>query len=157
MTIIEPLTPEAMEETIAVILRAFDPSYEADARLEMGRSLSPDDHFDRPETFIARRDGRIAGIIQYARNYAHFDIFSFGWVAIDPSFQGKGVGKALIAYAEDHIARNILRGRPGTILIIDDTRVKKPSSDYYLSRGYTDGPLTHRGMHVMVKILNKTA
>jgi len=152
---IQALTENQIDEAVAVILRAFDPSYEKDARLELGRSLSPAAHFDRPETFVALRDGKIVGTIQTAQNYAHFDVYSLSWIAVDPAVQGRGVGKAMVSHAEDHIARNILKGKPGTILIVDDTRVKNPGTDYYLRMGYADGPVTHRGMQVMVKIVNK--
>jgi ribosomal protein S18 acetylase RimI-like enzyme len=152
---IEPLTLERIDDSVGVILRAFDASYEKDARLELGRSLSPHDHFDRPETFVALQDGKVVGTIQTAQNYAHFDVYSLSWIAVDPAMQGRGVGKSMVRHAEEHIARNILNGKPGTILIVDDTRVKNPGTDYYLRMGYADGPVTHRGMQVMVKIVNK--
>src|SRR6185295_10064182 len=152
---IEPLTEDRLDEAVSVILRAFDPSYEKDAYYELGRSLAPEKHFEKPDTFMALRDGRIAGTIQTAQNYAHFDVYSLSWIAVDPAAQGQGIGKAMVRHAENHIARTILKGKTGTILIIDDTRVKNPGTDYYLRMGYADGPVTHRGMQVMVKILNK--
>ncbi len=150
---IQPLTADRIDESIAVIVRAFDPTYEDSAREELRWSLSEPSYY-RPDSFVAVADGKVAGFIQCAANYAHPDTFSIGWVAVDPTHQRQGIGRALVDHAEAHIAKKMLKGKRGTILIVDDTRLKNPGTDFYLRRGYEDGPLTHKGMHVMVKIVN---
>jgi ribosomal protein S18 acetylase RimI-like enzyme len=150
---IDFLRKEEFEEAVSLSCRAFDDSYDAPAREEL--TWGPPPHKDATATFAARIGGCLAGIIQTLQNPVHFDVYSISWVAVDPAQQGKGIGGALVRYAEDYIARIMLEGRPGTILIVDDTRLKNPHLNYYGRLGYADGPLlTHRGMQVMVKTVN---
>lgn len=152
---IVPLPKDDFEKAMALIVRAFDETYEECARFEFGWSLTDDTSDYKPTSLAAYAGDVLAGIVQYGQNYAHIGAYSLGWVAVDPGFQNKGIGKKLVEHAEAHINEHRLHGQPGTILIVDTTRVERPDTDYYLRMGYIDGPLTHAGMHVMIKVLNK--
>ncbi len=153
--VIDILKESDLDEAVAMLVRAFDSRFEKDARIELQRSLGPNP--DARITFVARLDGKIVGTVQCMMDYVHTDTYCLFWVGADPDYQGVGVGRALMAHAENHIARDLLKGKPGTVIITDYTRIRNPESGYYTSQGYVPGPLTHNGAPVMVKILNGEA
>ncbi len=149
---IEQLTPGRLEEAVALVVRVFGPAYEKEAREELPWSLRPNP--DNRITFVACIGGRIVGMIQPMVSYIHTDTYGLSWVSTDPAHQGKGIGKALVKHAEKHIARDLLKGKPGTVVIVDYTQKENPASRFYANLGYVAGPRTHNGAPVMVKILN---
>jgi GNAT superfamily N-acetyltransferase len=50
------------------------------------------------EVFVAREDARIVGSIRVVR--LREDTAEFGMLAVDPAFGGRGIGHALISFAE---------------------------------------------------------
>jgi len=149
---IERLTEERLEEAVDLVMRVFGPDFEKEAREELPWSLraNPDSRI----TFVACLDGKVVGMIQPMVSYIHTDTYGLSWVSTDPAHQGKGIGKALVRHAEEHISRDLLKGRPGTIVIVDYTQKVNPASRFYANLGYVPGPRTHNGAPVMVKILN---
>ena len=149
---IEPLTEDRLEEAVDLVMRVFGPAFEKEAREELPWSLraNPDSRI----TFVACLDGKMVGMIQPMVSYIHTDTYGLSWVSTDPAHQGKGIGKALVSHAEEHISHDLLKGRPGTIVIVDYTQKENPASRFYASLGYVAGPRTHNGAPVMVKILN---
>ena len=59
-----------------------------------------------------------------------FDLY---WIAIDPTVQGRGLGAALIAHAEQ-----IIRERGGRLIVAETSSQPKyePTRGFYLKRGY---------------------
>jgi ribosomal protein S18 acetylase RimI-like enzyme len=57
------------------------------------------------------------------------------WIAVSPHCQGQGVGKALMAFAEERI-----RQRGGRLIIIETSgrAIYAPTRGFYLGLGYTE-------------------
>jgi ribosomal protein S18 acetylase RimI-like enzyme len=85
--------------------------------------------------FVAEIGGEIAGTIQIqqaeSENGAHrAEICK---LLVDPRFRRQGVGRALLAHAENAAAEL------GKTLLVLDTREGDPSNDLYRAAGWTEG------------------
>ena len=60
-----------------------------------------------------------------------FDLY---WVVVDPSFQGKGIGRQLLAYAEREIVK---RGGRGAYAETSGREQYSPTRAFYASCGYS--------------------
>lgn len=97
-----------------------------DARLDEG----PESHY----RFLVAKDGGAA--IGYAcwgailGTAASVDLY---WIAVHPRWQGKGVGKALLAAAEAWIAES---GRSRVYVETSGRALYEPTRAFYLASGY---------------------
>ena len=53
------------------------------------------------QVFSARLDGLFAGYVVFGRNSMTDGVYELYWIAVSPELQKKGVGSALMTYAED--------------------------------------------------------
>lgn len=150
---IEILTPARLEETLDMLIPLYDPHYAPYLRDEIARSTRPND--DQRMTFIALAEGRVAGAVQILLNYVNTETYDLIWLSVGKGYQGLGLSRTLMAHAENHVAQELLQGRPGTLMLADFTRHENQDSRFYINFGFTEGPLMHDGAPIMLKILNK--
>lgn len=89
------------DELLGLIMRAFAPmdgviDPPSSAHLLSVESLR--DKAGRETVFLALQDGRIDGCIFALERTAHFYV---GKLAVDPEFQGRGIGRQLMQAVED--------------------------------------------------------
>lgn len=148
----EILTPERLEECIALLLPLYEPEYEPYIRAEIGNSTQANTL--EWTTIIALIDGRIAGAVQVLLTYVNTQSYDLIWLSVGKDYQGRGLSRALIAEAERYVAQDLLKGEKGTLMLADFTRHTNPKSDFYIKAGFTEGPMMHDGAPIMLKILN---
>ena len=84
--------------------------------------------------FLVGQDGdEIGGYIcfgQHALTEGAYDIY---WIAVDPAFQNRGIGAAMIQRVENEV-----RQRGGSLLILEtsSTPPYQPARDFYLRNGF---------------------
>jgi len=150
---IQKLREARLEETLNMLIPLYDPHYEVYLRDEIARGARPND--DQRTTFIAvSDDGRVAGAVQILLNYVNTETYDLIWLSVGEDFKGRGLSKLLMAHAEKHVAEDLLKGQPGTLMLADFTRHENKDSKFYINFGYTEGPLMHDGAPIMLKILN---
>lgn len=149
---IQILREARLAETLDMLIPLYDAQYEIYLRDEIARGTRPND--DQRTTFIALMDGKVAGAVQVLLNYVNTDTYDLIWLSVGEDFKGRGLSKLLMAHAEKHVAENLLKGQPGTLMLADFTRHENPDSKFYINFGYTEGPLMHDGAPIMLKILN---
>jgi ribosomal protein S18 acetylase RimI-like enzyme len=85
-------------------------------------------------TLVAESEGSIAGYVTYGETPLTEGTWDIYWIAVSPSHQGEGIGKALMKAAEKEIIRK--KGR----MVMAETS-SKPDYDnthrFYRSQGYT--------------------
>ena len=84
---------------------------------------------------IAEHHGEIAGYVCYGpitMTTRRFDIY---WLAVDPSFQGKGIGSVLITEAEHTMAD---RGCRSVFLDTSSKDAYKKARNFYRKQGYQE-------------------
>ena len=84
----------------------------------------------REHVTVAERDGSIAGLVVLAEGDEGFLVAN---VAVAPAFQGQGIGRALLEFAE-HEARR--RGHPEIYLYTHEKMVENRA--LYAKLGYSD-------------------
>jgi GNAT superfamily N-acetyltransferase len=91
------------------------------------------------DTIVAVVDGRIIGTVTLARTsttggspfYDRPDVASFGQFAVEPAFQGRGIGSTLLAVVEKlAIARGVVE------LALDTSEQAEGLIEFYTSKGY---------------------
>jgi len=85
------------EKLVPVINRAFEVELKffTSERIDLATTL---EHFKKGAFILAERDGKLAGV-----NYVELrgDSGYFGLLSVDPSEQGRGLGRKLVERAED--------------------------------------------------------
>lgn len=99
-----------------------------DAATGNGRRADPD-----YETAGACVDGALVGWICWGPTPCTSGTFDLYWIAVDPAFQGHGVGGALVAEMERRI-----RGRARLVVVETGGRADyAPTRGFYAARGYS--------------------
>lgn len=62
-------------------------------------------HAVRPKYIVAEEDGIILGLAGFSQSWMDYNIYEIFWVAVDPSFQKRGVGRALVEKAVEIIMK----------------------------------------------------
>jgi len=85
---------------------------------------------------VAELSGQVVGWVCIGHTPCTISTFDLYWLAVSPDVQGKGVGKILVARAED-----AMRERGGTLSIVETAGrpVYEPTRQFYLRVGYTEG------------------
>ena len=135
-TVLRPATPED-REPIFQLLEAtglFRPS-EIDVALEV-----MDVYLDQPGQkdyliWTAVADGQVAGYTCHGLNSMTEGTVELYWIAVHPSFQGKGIGTRLLENVEEESRR------VGARMICSETSSRegyRPTLAFYRSRGYQE-------------------
>jgi D-alanine-D-alanine ligase len=83
---------------------------------------------------VAEEDNQVAGFVCYGPHSLTEGAYDIYWIAVDPAFQHKGVGGALIQRAEDEISK-----LNGSLLILEtsSTPPYQPARDFYTRQNFT--------------------
>ncbi len=100
-----------------------------------------DIYLDRPDQkdygIVVAEDGEgaVAGYMTYGPTPLTLGTFDLYWMAVDPRAQGRGVGKALVLWLEDHVRRE-----GGRLVVIETSSTEKyePTRRFYLGLSYTE-------------------
>ena len=129
---ITPLTDPADEQACAALMAASDPwrtlGYDFDALLRTVR-------LPGRERYVARVDGQFAGflLLNLQGTFAGY----IQTVGLAPAFRGRGLGEALLAFAE----QRILRDHPNVFLCVSS--FNHAARRFYARLGYHEvGELT---------------
>ncbi len=79
--------------------------------LDEALAKGPDDHY---QTFTAEFDGRPVGWVCHGPTPCTVGTYDIYWLAVSPECQGKGLGRHLMRFAEEHI-----RGRGGRLAVVE--------------------------------------
>jgi D-alanine-D-alanine ligase len=79
------------------------------------------------QSFVCVRGGRPVGWICVGPTPCTLETYDIYWIVVDPAWQGKGIGRALLEHAE-----SIVHGRGGRLAIIETSG----SGHYASSRGF---------------------
>ncbi|MCX7786595.1 MAG: GNAT family N-acetyltransferase [Spirochaetes bacterium] len=84
--------------------------------------------------YTAEREGQVVGYVCYGPTPATEGTFDLYWIAVDPQFQGSGIGKQLLFFIEEAIRK--ARGR---LIVIETSSQEKysPTRTFYERNGYT--------------------
>jgi ribosomal protein S18 acetylase RimI-like enzyme len=79
--------------------------------------------------------GAVAGYLTYGPTPLTLGTFDLYWMAVDPSSQGRGIGKALVLWLED-----VVRRERGRLIVIETSSTKKyePTRRFYLGLNYSE-------------------
>jgi D-alanine-D-alanine ligase len=85
------------------------------------------------QSFTALLDDRPVGWVCYGATPCTVGTFDVYWIAVDPGFQGRRIGSALLTWAERGIA-----GRRGRLAVAETSGRAdyEPTRKFYLHRGY---------------------
>jgi ribosomal protein S18 acetylase RimI-like enzyme len=78
-------------------------------------------------------NGQVLGWICYGPTPCCIGTYDIYWLAIDPSYQGRGLGKRMMTHAENDIAR---RGGRMTIVETSSRELYDPTNKFYVACGY---------------------
>ena len=100
-----------------------------------------DIYLDRPDqkdygiVVVEDGQGAVAGYMTYGPTPLTLGTFDLYWMAVDPKAQGRGVGKALVLWLEDHVRRE-----GGRLIVIETSSTEKyePTRRFYLGLSYTE-------------------
>lgn len=154
--VIKVLDKEHIPQAAGLLSRAFNEAADV-FRGELEQILS--DNPWKPVVFAAMQAGKLVGVIECdtGPDFKARNIFAFSKLAIDPDARGQGIGHQLVKQAEEFIGREWMEGKPGTLAIIDGTKVDNPRSHFYEDMDYKpDTPAVLRdGQPVLKKRLNE--
>jgi GNAT superfamily N-acetyltransferase len=134
MTEIRRIQPEDRDR-LGTILKAtdmFTPA-EIDVALELiDADLSDADQEDY-HVYVADLMGRPVGYACFGPTAATEGTYDLYWIAVDPTVQNQGIGKALLGFVERAVA-----GQKGRLVIIETSSQPKyePTRQFYLRNGY---------------------
>jgi D-alanine-D-alanine ligase len=120
--------------TMAVRTQAFRPDEIAVAREVLDAALleGPAGHY---QSYTAVVDGEPVGWVCFGPIACTLGTFDLYWIVVAPQVQGKGIGRALLAHAEELIAR-----AGGRVVVIETSG--RPSNhstrQFYLKAGYEE-------------------
>jgi len=100
--------------------------------LEDALIRGPSGHY---QSFTAEQSGRAVGWVCYGPTPCTEGTFDIYWLAVTPDLQGKGLGKALVSYAE-----RLIVGSGGRLAIVETSGRKSydPTRGFYAKMGYQE-------------------
>lgn len=133
---IRPMSPEDRVSIFKILgeTKMFTKA-EIDVALELvDIYLQEKDQEDYHLFVVESRTGIVAGYVCFGPTTATQGSFDLYWIAVSPVFQAKGMGTALLRFAEDEI-----RNQGGRLILIETSSQKKyePTQQFYTRSGYT--------------------
>lgn len=130
-------TEAADHEPIMTILRdtKFFRQDEVDVAGELlaeAAAKGTDGHY---QSFAAELEGRVVGWVCHGPTPCCLGTFDIYWLAVSPDCQGKGVGRALTEFAENHI-----RQRQGRLIVVETSgrAIYDSTRAFYRRLGYNE-------------------
>ncbi len=85
------------------------------------------------QSYVAEADEAVAGWICFGATPCTLGTFDLYWLAVDPSFQRRGIGRDLVCYAEEEIRR-----QHGRLVVVETSGIQRyaPTRAFYERLGY---------------------
>jgi ribosomal protein S18 acetylase RimI-like enzyme len=98
--------------------------------LDAALAEGPQGHY---QSFVAEVNGETVGWICYGPTPCTMGTYDIYWIGVSPAWQGKGVGKALMAFGEQEI-----RDRGGRLFVVETSGRESytPTRRFYEALGY---------------------
>lgn len=134
---IRPMTPADRPAVLALIQATgfFRPDEVAVAEELIDITLDRPDQMDYGIVVAEGPGGAVAGYMTYGPTPLTLGTFDLYWMAVDPKAQGRGIGKALVLWLEEHVRRE-----GGRLIVIETSSTEKyePTRRFYLGLSYTE-------------------
>jgi len=144
-----------LAQAAALLGTAFNESAKV-MRGELAESFSADPY--RPVVLAATEGDKLVGVIECdtGPEFEQRNIYAFSKLAIDPAHRGKGIGQQLVQAAETFVSNAWMKGEPGTVAVIDGTKLDNPKSKFYENMDYAADwpPVLRDGQPILKKKLN---
>lgn len=134
---IRPMTPADRPAVLALIQATgfFRPDEVAVAEELIDITLDRPDQKDYGIVVAEGPGGEVAGYMTYGPTPLTLGTYDLYWMAVDPKAQGRGIGKALVLWLEEHVRRE-----GGRLIVIETSSTEKyePTRRFYLGLNYTE-------------------
>jgi GNAT superfamily N-acetyltransferase len=141
---ISPLQNTEIQEAVDLACLCFSEGYRPYAMEDFSASFETAS--SKPKTFVAKKDGKLIGLVQSFPGYIHPNIRSLAWLCTHPDYRRQGIAAKLLAYAEQDTIDTVFHGKDGSFLLVSAT-----NPDYYRTLGYDGDLKTYDGLPFMVK------
>jgi len=126
--------PEETSELVAIARRTavFKP-HELEALGEVLTDYHDINHTFGHEAWSLRQGLQTRGFVYFAPTAMTDRTWELWWIAVDPAYQGQGLGRALLEFVESRV-----RAAGGRLLLIEtsSTPLYEPTRAFYLKEGY---------------------
>ncbi len=132
---IRHLLPNDREQVHAILVNTgMFTSEEVDVAMELVDLFLKDRKQKDYDIYISETDGRVSGYVCFGPTPAAEGTYDLYWIAVSSELQAKGIGSALLQFAETEIAR-----RKGRLIIIETSSKEKYAltQAFYVRNHYT--------------------
>ena len=134
---IRPMTPADRPAVLALIEATgfFRPDEIAVAEELIDITLGRPEQEDYAIVVVTDETGAVAGYMTYGPTPLTRGTYDLYWMAVDPKAQGRGYGRILVEWLEDHVRR-----AGGRMIVIETSSSEKyePTRRFYLGLNYTE-------------------
>ncbi|HNT32337.1 MAG: GNAT family N-acetyltransferase [Acidobacteriota bacterium] len=134
---IRPMTPADRPAVLALIEATgfFRPDEIAVAEELIDITLGRPEQEDYAIVVVTDETGAVAGYMTYGPTPLTRGTYDLYWMAVDPKAQGRGYGRILVEWLEDHVRR-----AGGRLIVIETSSSEKyePTRRFYLGLNYTE-------------------
>jgi ribosomal protein S18 acetylase RimI-like enzyme len=134
---IRPMTSADRPAVLALIEATgfFRPDEIAVAEELIDITLGRPEQEDYAIVVVTDETGAVAGYMTYGPTPLTQGTYDLYWMAVDPTAQGRGYGRVLVEWLEDHVRR-----AGGRMIVIETSSSEKyePTRRFYLGLNYTE-------------------
>ena len=134
---IRPMTPADRPAVLALIEATgfFRPDEIAVAEELIDITLGRPEQEDYAIVVVTDETGAVAGYMTYGPTPLTRGTYDLYWMAVDPKAQGRGYGRIIVEWLEDHVRR-----AGGRMIVIETSSSEKyePTRRFYLGLNYTE-------------------
>ncbi|HNQ80728.1 MAG TPA: GNAT family N-acetyltransferase [Candidatus Aminicenantes bacterium] len=131
------MTPADRPAVLALIEATgfFRPDEIAVAEELIDITLGRPEQEDYAIVVVTDETGAVAGYMTYGPTPLTRGTYDLYWMAVDPKAQGRGYGRILVEWLEDHVRR-----AGGRLIVIETSSSEKyePTRRFYLGLNYTE-------------------
>ena len=99
------LQKKDIKDAAAIVGKNYSKKWEKTSTAEIASMFSKDAAI-RPKYYVAEEKGAIIGFAGYTQSWMDYNVYQIFWVNVLPEWQGKGIGKKLVAMVIDDIKRH---------------------------------------------------